>query len=78
MSVDKPYRSIVKTLSWRVTGTIDTILVAWLITGKIGFALSIGGVEVVTKIILYYFHERIWNKIDFGREKAKKPPEYYI
>ena len=66
---DKPYRSIVKTISWRTIGTIDTIIISWLITGEIMFALSIGGVELFTKMALYFFHERIWEKIKFGRTK---------
>ncbi|MCG8701635.1 MAG: DUF2061 domain-containing protein, partial [Bacteroidales bacterium] len=61
---------------WRVTGTLDTFLVSYLITGKIKFALSISLVEVITKMTLYYFHERVWNKIKFGREMKK--PEYQI
>jgi uncharacterized membrane protein len=68
---DKHYRSVVKAISWRVTGTIDTILISWLITGKVALALSIGFVELFTKIFLYYVHERIWNRLDFGRVKAK-------
>lgn len=74
---DKHHRSLVKAVSWRVTGTIDTILVSWLITRKLSLALSIGGVEVITKLLLYYFHERAWNKINFGREKPDQP-EYII
>jgi len=66
---EKPYRSIVKAISWRATGTLDTILISLLITGKIRMALSIGFVELFTKIALYYVHERVWNKIAFGREK---------
>lgn len=66
---EKHYRSVVKALSWRVTGTVDTILVAWLVTGTIKMALSIGLVELFTKIGLYYAHERVWNRISFGREK---------
>lgn len=66
---DKPYRSIVKTVSWRIIGTIDTIIISWLITGEIMFAISIGGVELFTKMILYFFHERAWNKTSFGRTK---------
>lgn len=66
---DKPYRSIVKTVSWRIIGTIDTILIAWLITNEIMFAVSIGGVELFTKMALYFFHERIWDKVKFGRTK---------
>jgi uncharacterized membrane protein len=70
------YRSIVKAISWRATGTVDTLIVSYLVTGKIGVALSIGGIEVFTKMILYYFHERLWNKLKFGRKKTE--PEYSI
>ena len=68
---EKPYRSIVKALSWRATGTVDTILISYVITGQAKFALSIGFVELFTKIFLYYVHERIWNKLSFGRMKDK-------
>ena len=71
MAEDKPYRSLVKAVSWRVTGTCDTILIAWLITGQVKAALGIGFVELFTKIGLYYVHERIWNRLDFGRVKPK-------
>jgi len=74
---EKASRSIVKALSWRVTGTLDTFLVAWLITGKVTLAMSIGAVEIFTKMTLYYFHERAWNKIKFGRI-YEGDPEYYI
>ncbi len=75
--MEKHKRSIAKAISWRVTGTIDTFLIAWLITGKVVLAVSIGGVEAITKFILYYFHERAWNKIEYGREKVDVP-EYQI
>lgn len=52
--------SFAKGISWRLVGTIDTILISYLITGQWKFALSIGSVEVFTKIILFYFHERAW------------------
>ncbi|MEN6455797.1 MAG: DUF2061 domain-containing protein [Prolixibacteraceae bacterium] len=67
---EKPYRSIVKAISWRVVGTIDTMMIAWLVTGKLGFAVTIGGVELFTKMILYYLHERVWNGIRFGKERS--------
>ncbi|MGD9556837.1 MAG: DUF2061 domain-containing protein [Mangrovibacterium sp.] len=67
MMREKPYRSIVKAISWRAVGTIDTILIAWLVVGKLEFAVTIGGVELFTKMALYYLHERTWNKIRFGR-----------
>ncbi len=69
---EKPYRSLVKAISWRVTGTCDTILISWLITGQIKAALGIGFVELFTKVILYYVHERVWNRLDFGRVKGKE------
>ncbi len=66
---EKNYRSLVKSISWRVTGTIDTFVISYIITGKVATAVSISGVEIVTKILLYYFHERAWNKINFGKVK---------
>ncbi len=68
--IEKPHRSILKALSWRATGTVDTIVVSLLVTGKIKLALSIGFVELFTKVCLYYLHERLWNKISFGRAKV--------
>jgi uncharacterized membrane protein len=66
---EKSYRSVVKSVSWRTIGTIDTFLISWIVTGELNFALTIGGVEVFTKMVLYYFHERAWNRIGFGRVK---------
>jgi uncharacterized membrane protein len=60
-------RHIAKTVSWRIIGTIDTFLLSWLITGSWKMGLSIGGVEVFTKMILYFFHERAWYRFSkFG------------
>jgi uncharacterized membrane protein len=73
---EKHYRSVVKAISWRATGTVDTILISFLITGHASLALKIGFVELFTKIALYYVHERVWNKLSFGRVKAKE--EYSI
>lgn len=52
--------SFTKGISWRLIGTLDTIVISYLVTGQMKLALSIGTVEVFTKIILYYFHERAW------------------
>lgn len=60
---DKPLKSIMKSVSWRLVGTIDTIVISYFITGKVTIALSIGSIEVFTKTILYYFHERLWAHI---------------
>lgn len=67
---DKHYRSIVKAVSWRTLGTIDTMIVSFFVTGNLVMAVSIGSIEVVTKIVIYYLHERVWEKIDFGRVKV--------
>jgi len=68
MSVTKS-RSFVKALTWRTTGTLDTFLISLLITKQPFIAASIASVEVLTKIVLYYFHDRVWNKIQWGRNK---------
>ena len=60
-------RHIAKTISWRIIGTIDTIVLSGIITGSWATGLAIGGVEVVTKMILYFLHERAWYKFSkFG------------
>lgn len=68
---DKHYRSLIKAISWRVTGTVDTMLISFLITKEWKFAISIGFVELFTKIGLYYVHERVWNNIKLGRVESK-------
>ena len=68
---DKAYRSVIKTISWRVLGTADTMVISYLITGDLVMAASIGSIEVFTKMILYYYHERAWNKSNIGREKKE-------
>ena len=64
-------RHLMKTVSWRIIGTLDTIILSWLITGNPLTGLKIGILEVITKMILYYFHERAWYRINFGLEKRK-------
>jgi len=64
---EKPVRSIAKSISWRIIGTLDTIIISWIITGTLTVAFSIGVIELFTKMILYFFHERIWNKINWGK-----------
>jgi uncharacterized membrane protein len=63
-------RHFAKTLSWRVIGTIDTMVLSSVITGSWEIGLTIGGVEVVTKMVLYFLHERIWYKyFKYGLKK---------
>ena len=65
--VDSNVRSLAKAVSWRVTGTIDTFLISWLITGQALIASGIALTEIMTKIFLFWMHERVWNTIDWGR-----------
>jgi adenylylsulfate kinase len=56
-------RSLLKAISWRALGTIDTFVLSWIITGRVDLAAAIGGVEIITKTALFYLHERAWTKI---------------
>lgn len=62
-------RSVVKTVSWRVTGSGSTFLITYLITGNLGMAGSVAAVQIVANTLLYYLHERVWNMISWGRKK---------
>ena len=62
-------RHIAKTFTWRIVGTLDTIALAWLITGDAIAGLQIGVLELVTKFILYYLHERAWSNIRFKEKQ---------
>jgi uncharacterized membrane protein len=77
---DKHHRSLIKAVSWRITGSIDTLIITFLITGKMKWAFTISGVELFTKIGLYYVHERVWDNLSFGRvkETAKDKTNYDI
>ncbi|WP_284053724.1 DUF2061 domain-containing protein [Stakelama marina] len=59
-------RSMVKAVSWRILGSIDTFVLSWLFSGNPTIAVSIAGTEVFTKILLFYFHERIWALVHWG------------
>ena len=59
-------RSLIKALSWRVLGSIDTFLLGWLFTGSPRAAGAIASTEVITKMVLYYLHERAWSTVTWG------------
>ncbi|MDZ7613612.1 MAG: DUF2061 domain-containing protein [Flavobacteriaceae bacterium] len=69
LAKERNTRSIAKAISWRIVGTVDTIIISYLITGTLSLALSIGAIETVTKIALYFFHERLWNVVPWGKHK---------
>lgn len=64
-------RHIAKTLTWRIVATLDTVLLSWLITGNPITGVKIGAFEVITKMVLYYFHERVWLKILIGNSRKR-------
>ena len=67
MSADLKKRTIAKTMTWRVTASLTTFIIAWILTGDFLIGVSIGSTEAITKIFLYYFHERIWNNINWAK-----------
>ena len=64
-------RHILKTITWRLIGTIDTIVIGWMISGNAFIGLKVGGVELFTKMVLYYLHERVWYRCKYGVKKKE-------
>ena len=64
-------RHILKSITWRIIGTIDTMLLGWLVSGDPMVGLKVGGLELFTKMVLYYFHERAWYNFGLGIPKRK-------
>jgi uncharacterized membrane protein len=76
-------RSLLKAVSWRILGCTDTVIIAFLVTGRLSFAATISLMELVTKTFLFYAHERAWNRLRVGRpartdEAPLPPPDYQI
>lgn len=67
MQMETQRRSIAKTLSFRIIATATTMVLVWIFTGSLTLAGVIGGLEMVSKLLIYYFHERLWNRISWGR-----------
>ena len=65
--MDSSVRSLAKAVSWRITGSIDTLIISWIITGQALIASGIAFTELLTKIVLFWFHERVWNRITWGK-----------
>ena len=68
MSAELKKRTLVKTMTWRVTASLTTFLIAWILTGDLLIGVSIGSIEAIAKIFLYYYHERIWNNINWAKD----------
>jgi uncharacterized membrane protein len=68
-------RSIAKAVSWRILAAIITACVALALTGELKFAAKIGAIDTLVKLLIYFLHERVWNKVQFGRAPA---PDYEV
>ena len=65
---DSSTRSLAKAVSWRLTGTIDTFIISYLITGQALIASGIAFTEIMTKVFLFWVHERVWNRMSWGKK----------
>ena len=72
VSVEKPVRSLLKAVSWRIVATLATTLLVFIFTKDFVISVGVGGSEFLLKIFIYYVHERIWNLFNFGREQKSK------
>ncbi len=68
-------RHLAKTITWRIVGTVDTMILGWIITGNAITGAKIGGLEVMTKMVLYFLHERAWFKVNYGLPHREKKNE---
>ncbi len=61
------WRSLIKSFTWRFVGSLDTFILSWIVTHRLRYAVSIASVEALTKIVLYFVHERVWRRVAWGR-----------
>jgi len=61
-------RSLIKTISWRLTGSSATFIITYLIAGDFAIAGTVAVIQIIANTLLYYVHERLWNKINWGRK----------
>jgi len=71
---DTQVRSILKTVAWRLIATTTTMIVAYVFTGEVILAVEIGSVEAIAKIVLFYVHERVWERVRWGRRPIHSIP----
>ena len=65
-------RHVLKAVTWRTIGTLDTLLLGWAVSGSFEIGAAIGGLEMITKTVLYYIHERLWYKVPFGVNRVNE------
>jgi adenylylsulfate kinase len=69
---DSHTRSVAKAISWRIFGTVATTILVYLFTRKLSISLAVGGVEFVSKIGLFWLHERVWDRVPLGKRQSEK------
>lgn len=69
---EKPFRSATKMISWRFFATLTTMILVYSFTGNLTLSFGVGLIEVIAKMVLYYFHERFWNALNWGRYPLEK------
>jgi uncharacterized membrane protein len=67
--MEKPIRSILKAISWRIVATLTTVFLVVLFSRDLALGTIVGITELVLKTVIYYIHERVWNLSNFGRER---------
>ena len=65
--MDRPRRILAKTITWRITGSTSTFIIAYLMTGSVGLSSGIAIVQMIVNTFLYYAHDSAWNQIKWGR-----------
>jgi uncharacterized membrane protein len=76
MAFETKRRSVLKSLSWRFLAALITSGVVYMLTGKGDFAAKVGVVDTAVKLVIYFLHERAWDKIDYGR--VPPAPDYEV
>ena len=66
-AIPNGWRSLIKSVTWRLVGSLDTFILSWIVTRRLRYAVSIASVEALTKIVLYFVHERVWRRVAWGR-----------
>ena len=70
--MDKPSRSIIKSISYRIVGTLLTFITSWVLTGNLFVSVTIGVVDTIVKLVAFFLHERAWEYIKYGRQCEKE------
>jgi adenylylsulfate kinase len=77
MVIERKRGSVIKAISWRIFATLVTMGIVYALTREIKLAASVGAIDILLKITLYYLHERAWNKVFWGKSKTKPCPMVY-